>query len=61
MNTAGLDVNRIKQNVAEYWGAEGWNWPVKIVSAQRAQLLGAALGRVVAVRGYVSIPVQVGH
>ena len=54
MDTTGLDVSRIKQNIAEYWGAAGWNWPVKIISAKRAQSLGAAVGRVVAVKGFVT-------
>ena len=54
MDTAGLDLNRIKQNVSEYWHAEGWNWPVKVMSAQRASALGASPGRVVAVKGFVT-------
>jgi hypothetical protein len=45
MDTAGLDVNRIKQNVSEYWRAEAWNWPVKVMSAQRVSALGASAGR----------------
>jgi hypothetical protein len=54
MNTSGLDVDRIKQNVAEYWQAEGWNWPVKVISAARGLTLGASAGRVVAVSGFVT-------
>jgi hypothetical protein len=54
MNTSGLDVDRIKQNVAEYWQAEGWNWPVKVISAARGLALGASAGRVVAVSGFVT-------
>jgi hypothetical protein len=54
MNTEGLDVNRIKQNVLEYWNAESWNWPVKVMSAQRASALGASTGHAVAVKGFVT-------
>src|SRR4249919_3043893 len=54
MNTAGLDVNRIKQNVSEYWRAEAWNWPVKVMSAQRAATLRASMGRIVSVKGFVT-------
>jgi hypothetical protein len=44
MNTGGLDVARIKQNISGYWQAEGWNWPVMVISAQRATAWGAAGG-----------------
>ena len=54
MDTAGLDVDRIKQHVSEYWRAEAWNWPVKVMSAQRASALRASAGRVVAVKGFVT-------
>jgi hypothetical protein len=54
MNTSGLDVDRIKQNVAVYWQAERWNWPVKVISAQRGLALGASAGRVVPVSGFVT-------
>ena len=54
MDTAGVDVNRIKQNVSEYWHAESWNWPVKVMSVQRALALGASVGQVVPVKGFVT-------
>src|ERR1019366_7671173 len=54
MDTAGLDVDRIKQHVSEYWRAEAWNLPVKVMSAHRASALGASAGRVVAVKGFVT-------
>jgi hypothetical protein len=54
MNTAGLDIDRIKRNVIEYWQAEAWNRPVKVISAQRGAQLGAAAGRLVLVRGYIT-------
>jgi len=54
MDTKGLDVGRIKRNVLEYWQAESWNWPVKVISARRAGALKAAAGRVVPVRGYIT-------
>ena len=51
---AGLDVPKLKQNVITYWLEDPrMNWPVKVVSAQRGASLGAALGRVVLVRGCV--------
>jgi len=54
MNTSGLDIDRIKQNVVEYWQSEAWNWPVKVISAGRGSALGASAGRVLAVSGYVT-------
>ena len=54
MNTNGLDVGRIKKNVGEYWIAEGWNWPVKVISSARASALGCSAGRVLPVKGYIT-------
>ena len=45
MNTVGLDIDRVKRNVIEYWQAEAWDRPVKVNSAQRGTELGAAAGR----------------
>jgi hypothetical protein len=42
MDTSGLDLDRIKHNVAEHWEAEGWSWPVKVISAERGLALGAS-------------------
>jgi len=51
---AGFDVLKLKQNVITYWLADPrLNWPVKVISAQRGASLGAALDRVVPVRGCV--------
>ena len=51
---AGLDVQKVKQNVIAYWLQDPrMNWPVKVISAQRAAGVGAALGRSVPVRGCV--------
>lgn len=51
---AGLDVQKLKQNVSAYWLEDPQlNWPVKVISIERAASLGAALGRVVPVRGCV--------
>jgi hypothetical protein len=44
MDTSGLNIDRIKQNEFEYWRAEGWNWPVKIISAKRGLALKASAG-----------------
>jgi len=50
----GLDIPKLKQNVIEYWLEDSrMNWPVKVISAQRAASLQAALGRVVPVAGCV--------
>ncbi len=50
----GLDILKLKQNVIEYWLKDSrMNWPVKVVSAQRAASMGAAMGRVVPVHGCV--------
>ena len=55
MNSAAVDVGRMKQIVLEYWRAEGWNWPVKVMSAERGLSIGAcAAGAAVAVSGYVT-------
>ncbi|MBV9504964.1 MAG: hypothetical protein JO323_08165 [Acidobacteriia bacterium] len=54
MNTAGLDVDRIKSNVIQYWAEEPWNWPVKVISASSASSMGALAGRVVSVKGYIT-------
>lgn len=54
MNTSGLDVDKIKANVMDYWKSEGWNWPVKVISRERAQALNATLGRIIAVSGYIT-------
>ena len=37
---AGVHIARVKQNAIDYW-----NWPVKVISAQRGTSLGAAAGR----------------
>jgi hypothetical protein len=51
---AGLDVQKVKQNVIAYWLEDPrMNWPVKVISAQRAASMGAAVGRIVPVRGCV--------
>ena len=50
----GIDVQKVKQNVIAYWQSDPrMNWPVKVISAQRAASLNASLGRVVPVRGCV--------
>ena len=54
MDTTGFDVAKIKANVVEYWQAEGWNWPVKVMSSARGTALGLSAGRVVAISGYVT-------
>jgi hypothetical protein len=44
----------VKQNVIAYWREDPrMKWPVKVISAQRGVGLGAALGRLVSVRGCV--------
>jgi len=56
MDTTGLDVNRIKQNVIEYWNAERWNWPFKVISMERGLKLGLVDGskRLASVQGYIT-------
>jgi hypothetical protein len=50
----GVDVLKVKQNAIEYWLQDPrMNWPVKVISAQRGANVGAALGRIVPVRGCV--------
>jgi hypothetical protein len=54
MINAGIDVQKVKQNVIAYWREDPrMNWPVKVISAQRGIGLGATLGRLVSVRGCV--------
>jgi hypothetical protein len=49
---SGLNVPKLKQNVIAYWLEDTrMNWPVKVISAKRAQ--GAGIGSLVAVRGCV--------
>jgi len=51
---AGIDVQKLKQNVISYWLEDPrMNWPVKVISAQRSASLSASLGRVLPVRGCV--------
>jgi hypothetical protein len=52
--TSGLNVPKLKQNIAEYWLADTrMNWPVKVISAARGASLGATVGKVIPVRGCV--------
>jgi hypothetical protein len=54
INTAGLDVPKIKQDVVAYWMHDPrLNGPVKVISAARAASLGAKPGVVVPVGGCV--------
>jgi|HubBroStandDraft_1064217.scaffolds.fasta_scaffold143503_2 hypothetical protein len=54
INTAGLNVPRIKQQVVAYWMQDPrMNGPVKVISAARAASLGAKLGAVIPVGGCV--------
>jgi len=51
---SGPDVLKKKQNAISYWLEDPrMNWPVKVISAQRAASLGATHGRVVPVHGCV--------
>ena len=51
---AGIDVQKVKQNVIAYWREDPrMNWPVKVISAQRGVGLGATLGRLLSVHGCV--------
>jgi len=48
----GLNTARIQQNVIEYWNEDPrMNWPVKVISTQRAP--GATVGQVRYVRGCI--------
>jgi len=54
LNTRGLDVAKIKQNVLEYWREDPrMNGPVKVISAARAASHSAGPGSVIPVRGCV--------
>lgn len=54
LNTAGLNVPKIKQNVSAYWLQDAkMNGPVKVISAARAASMGATVGAVFPVRGCV--------
>jgi hypothetical protein len=51
---AGLDIQKIKLNITNYWLEDPrMNWPVKVISAQRGISLGAKVGDVMPVRGCV--------
>jgi hypothetical protein len=51
---AWINLPKAKQNAIEYWREDPrMNWPVKVISAQRGVALGAAVGRIVPVRGCV--------
>ena len=53
-SSAGIDVDKVKQNVIAYWREDPrMNWPVKVISAQRGVGIGAAVGRLVTVHGCV--------
>ena len=53
-SNAGVDVQKVKQNVIAYWREDPrLNWPVKVISAQRGVGMGATLGRLVTVHGCV--------
>ena len=52
--TAGLDLNRIRQNVQQYWQLQPDNWPAKVISPQRAQQLQLVVGLATNIRGYIT-------
>jgi hypothetical protein len=54
IDTVGLNVPKLKQNVVAYWMQDPkMNGPVKVISAARAASLGVKLGDVVPVGGCV--------